>query len=86
MTIHHMEQSANREQARFELEQESAIREKARFDLQQESANREKARFDLDLNKDKFFARLEVAKAMNDYEELAKLTKEANEMPSMLGL
>lgn len=86
MTIHHMEQSANREQARFELEQESAIREKARFDLQQESANREKARFDLDLNKDKFFARLEVAKAMNDYEELAKLKKEANEMPSMLGL
>ena len=54
MSLKHMEESANRER-------------RARFDLEQESANREKARFDLDLNKDKFFARLEVAKAMNDY-------------------
>ena len=68
MSLKHMEESANRERARLDLEQESAYREHARFDL--------------DLNKDKFFARLEVAKAMNDYEELAKLKKEANEMPS----
>jgi hypothetical protein len=81
MTLQHMEESANREKARFELEQESANREKARFDLEQESANREKARFDLDLKKDRFFARLEVAKAMNDYEELEKLKKEASELP-----
>ena len=82
MGLMHMEESANREKARFDLEQESAHREKARFNLEQESAHREKARFDLDLNKDKFFARLEVAKAMNDLEELAKLKKEASEMPS----
>jgi hypothetical protein len=68
MTLKHMEESADREKARFKLEQESAIREKARFEL--------------DLNKNKFFARLEVAKAMNDSEELAKLKKEASEMPS----
>lgn len=68
LTLQHMEESANREKARFELEQELA--------------DREKARFELDLNKNKFFARLEVAKAMNDYEELAKLKKEASEMPS----
>jgi hypothetical protein len=43
MTLkHHMEESADRENARFKLEQESAIREKARFEL--------------DLNKNKFFA------------------------------
>ena len=78
-----MEESANREKARFDLEQESAKREKARFDLEQESAEREKARFDLDLKKDRFFARLEVAKAMNDYEELEKLKTEANEMRNL---
>ena len=82
-TLQHMEESANREKARFDLEQESAKREKARFDLEQESAKREKARFDLDLKKDRFFARLEVAKAMNDYEELEKLKKEANEMRNL---
>ena len=68
MTLQHMEESADCEKARFKLEQESAICEKARFEL--------------DLNKNKFFARLEVAKAMNDSEELAKLKKEASEMPS----
>ena len=79
-----MEESANREKACFELEQESAICEKACFDFEQETANREQARFELDLNKDKFFARLEVfANAMNNYEELAKLKKEASEMPSV---
>ena len=50
--------------------EESANREKARFELEQQSANRAKARFDLDRNNNKFFTRLEVAKAMNDYEEL----------------
>ena len=39
--------------------------------------------FDLDRNKDKFCACLEVSKAMNDYEELKKLKKEAKEMPSV---
>ena len=68
MILKHMEESADHEKACFKLEQESAIREKARFEL--------------DLNKKKFFARLEVAKAMNDYEELAKLKKEASKMPS----
>ena len=82
-TLQHMEESANREKARFDLEQESAKREKARFDLEQESAKREKACFDLDLKKDRFFARLEVAKAMNDYEELEKLKKGANEMRNL---
>ena len=83
MTLKHMEESGNREQARFELEQESAKREQAHFDLAQESAEREKFRFELDLKKDRFFARLEVAKAMNDHEELEKLKKEANEMSSL---
>lgn len=82
MTLQHMEESANCEKARFELEQESANREKACFDLDQESANQEKACFDLDLKNDRFFARLEVAKAMNDYEELEKLKKEASELPN----
>jgi hypothetical protein len=81
-TLTHMEETANREQARFELEQESAKREQAHFDLAQESSQREKARFELDRKKDRFFARLEVAKAMNDHEELEKLKKEANEMSS----
>ena len=83
MTLKHMEESGNREQARFELEQESAKREQAHFDLALESAEREKSRFELDLKKDRFFARLEVANAMNDHEELEKLKKEANEMPSL---
>jgi hypothetical protein len=71
MTLKHMKESANCEKARFQLEQELAIREKACFDLEQETANREQACFELYLNKDKFFASLEVAKAMNDYEEAA---------------
>jgi hypothetical protein len=83
MTLRHMEESANLEQARFELEQESAKREQARFDLVQESAKREKSRFELDLKKDRLFARLGAAKAMNDHEELEKLKKEANEMSSL---
>ncbi len=82
-TLQHMEESTNCEKARFDLEQESAKREKARFDLEQESAKRKKARFDLDLKKDRFFAHLEVAKAMNDYEELEKLKKGANEMRNL---
>jgi hypothetical protein len=80
MTLKHMDDSANREQARFELEQESAKREQARFGLAQEKAEREKSRFELDLKKDRFFARLEVAKAMNDHEELEKLKKEASHL------
>ena len=47
----------------------------------EEAAKRDKLRFDLDAKKDKFFARLEVAKAMGDTEELEKLKREANEMP-----
>jgi hypothetical protein len=78
-----MEESANREKARCDLEQESAKREKACFDLEQESAKRKKARYDLDCNKDRFFACLEVAKAMNDFKELDKLRKEANEMQNL---
>jgi hypothetical protein len=78
-----MEESAIREKARFDLEQESAKREKARFDLEQESAKREKARFDVDLKKEKFFACLKVAKAMNNNKELEKLKKEANKMRNL---
>ncbi len=61
--------------------EESANPGKARFKLEQESANRAKDLFDLNQNKDEFFARLKVAKAMIDYKELAKLKEEANELP-----
>jgi hypothetical protein len=37
-------------------------------------------RLELDVKKNNFFARLEVAKAMNDTEELAKLKEEASKL------
>jgi hypothetical protein len=82
-TLQHMEESANCENARFDLKHESAKREKACFDLEHESAKREKARFDLDLKKDRFFTSLEVAKASYAYEELEKRKKEANEIRNL---
>jgi hypothetical protein len=64
---------------------ETAKRDKLRFDLEakskEEAATREKLHFELDTKNDKFFARLAVAKAMNDIKELEKLKREANEMP-----
>jgi hypothetical protein len=60
-----MEESPNRKKARFDLEQDSVMGEKACLDLGQALTKHEKARFDLDLKKDRFFAHLEVAKAMN---------------------
>ncbi len=71
LTLHHMDEAAKRETVRFELEAKN----------KDVAANREKLRFELDTKKDKFFARLAVAKAMGDMEELEKLKREANEMP-----
>lgn len=71
LTLRHMDEAATRERLRFELESK----------IKEEAANREKLRFQLEIKKDKFYARLAVAKAMSDMEELEKLKREANEMP-----
>jgi hypothetical protein len=75
-----MEEANIREKTKLELKQQQAERDIARFQLEQETANLERMRLELDVKKNNFFARLEVAKAMNDTEELAKLKEEASKL------
>jgi hypothetical protein len=76
----HMQESDGREKLKLELKQQQAVRDIARFELEQETANLEKLRLELEVKKHNFFARLEVAKAMNDAVELAKLKEELNKL------
>jgi hypothetical protein len=78
--LNQMEEANIREKTKLELKQQQAARDIARFQLEQETANLERMRLELDVKKNNFFARLEVAKAMNDTEELAKLKEEASKL------
>jgi len=69
LTLHHMDETAKRDKLCFDVEAKS----------KEEAATREKLCFELDTKKDKIFAHLVVAKAMNDIEELKMLKREANE-------
>ena len=46
----------------------------------EEAARRDELHFGRESKKDKFYARLQVAQAMGDTEELQRLKQEANEM------